>query len=405
MPTVLIVVYWFPPAGGPGVQRVLKFVKYLPQFGWQPVVLTATAETHPVQDPTLLRDVPPGNPVYRVDSPDVNRLRRGAERRGLGKAVTAANVALMLPDAALFWARKARSTAREIVQRHAPAVVLSSSPVGSAHLLGRWVHRSAGLPWVADFRDPWSQDKLYPYLPGYRGLNARMEKRVLADADRITTVSTTLHAMLTGLGNLPAAKVTIIENGYDEDDVRLLPPPRTSRFTITYTGEFSRIRKPDAFVAAIDLLVNRGDIPLEDLRVAFAGKQTGRFVPDRPPFEQLGYLSHDRLDALREQTDLLLLIQGDSPTAPAKLYEYLGSNRPTLSISEPGNVGSELVTRTRGGIATTHDAGEIAAAILPYYSAWKRGEWSYAPDWELIRSFSRRSLTGQLAGVLAEVAR
>jgi glycosyltransferase involved in cell wall biosynthesis len=277
--------------------------------------------------------------------------------------------------------------------------------VGSAHLLGGWIRRSQGVRWVADFRDPWSADKLYPYFPGYRALNRRMEQRVLANADHVTTVSTTLHRLLTGLGNLPPEGVTIIENGYDEDDVRLLPPPDTTRFTITYTGEFSRIRKPDAFVAAIELLLSRGDIAVSELRVAFAGKQTHRFVPSHPPFEQLGYLTHDRLDALREESDLLLLIQGDSPTAPAKVYEYLGSNRPTLSIADRGNVGSELVMRARGGVSTTHDAEEIAAAILPYYRAWKSGLWTYTPDWELIRSFTRRRLTGQLAAVLAEVAR
>jgi glycosyltransferase involved in cell wall biosynthesis len=363
--------------------------------------VTATPESYPVLDSTLVADIAPGTPIYRVQGRDVNALRPAFERRGLGKLVSAANLALMLPDAFLFWARMARAVVGEAVERHQPAAVYSSSAPASAHRLALWTRHTYGLPWIADFRDPWSQNELYPYYPGYRAINRRLEREVLLAASRIVTVSPPLIEMLRRLSGRAAADVVLIENGYDEDDVTPLPPPDTSRFTIAYTGEFSRLRRPDAFVDAIDRLTAGGRIPVDDIRVLFAGKDTARYIPDRPPFEQLGYLNHDQLAEVRKESDLLLLIHNDSGAARGnyggKLYEYLASNRPTLAVTGPGNVAAQLIERARAGVATRHDPDEIGNAILAYYRAWRAGGVHYDPDWNIIRRFSRRSLAGLLA--------
>ena len=317
------------------------------------------------------------------------------------------NAALFLPDAALTWAYRARPVVREAIRDYQPSVIFSSALPASAHMLGLWAHRAAGLPWVTDFRDPWSENELQPYLPGYRALNRRLEARVLAASDRILTVSPPLEEMFARLCG-DRARVRLIENGYDPEDVTVLPPPQTRRFTISYTGEFSRIRRPDTFIEAIDRLVAAGSIPADEIRVAFAGKDTAKFVPDRPPYEQLGYLKHDDLSALRRDTDLLLLIHGDSAQSrgnySGKIFEYLGCNRPTLAITGPDNVAAQLITSARAGTATGHSPDEIAAAVLGYYQGWKSGRFNYAPDWDVIQHFTRRNLTGLLAEQLAEVS-
>jgi len=395
----LIVVHAFPPAGGPGVQRMLKFVKYLPEFGWQPIVLTAKPEAYLVRDDTLLRDVPEGTPVYRVTDPDVNRLRPGANRLGLGKLVTAVNVALMLPDANLFWAHKARKTAREIIAKYQPSIILSSSPPASAHLLALWFHRHFAIPWIADFRDPWSENAQTPYYPGYRAINRRMERHVLNDCQHVTTVSPPLVKMFQRLSE-QRRNVTLIENGYDESDVAFLPPPQTEQFTILYTGTFSRLRRPDAFIKAITQLIAQRQIPLEALRVVMAGKNIAEYVPERRPFENLGYLNHAALNDLRRDSDLLLLILNDSPASrgnySAKVFEYLACNRPTLCITHPENVAAQLITRAKAGQVVKPNPDEIAQAILTYYQAWKNRAFAHAPDWNVIRHFTRRSLTQRL---------
>ena len=221
--TVLVFVHDFPPAGGAGVQRVLKFVKYLPDFGWRSVVITATPESYTVIDGTLAGDIPADTPILRVPSFDPNRLRPRFERLWLGKALSLFNAALFLPDAALTWAFRARPVVQSAIQEYQPAVIFSSALPASVHMLGLWTHRTTGLPWVADFRDPWSESQLLPYLPGYRDINRQMESQVLAATNRITTVSPPLTEMFGRLAH-DGSKVMLIENGYDETDVVSLPP-------------------------------------------------------------------------------------------------------------------------------------------------------------------------------------
>ena len=134
--TVLVLVHDFPPAGGAGVQRVLKFVKYLPEFGWRSVVVTATPESYGVIDNTLTSDIPADTPILRVPSFDPNRLRPRCERLRLGKALSLFNAALFLPDAAMTWAYRARPVVRQAIRDYQPAVIFSSALPASAHMLG-----------------------------------------------------------------------------------------------------------------------------------------------------------------------------------------------------------------------------------------------------------------------------
>lgn len=399
--SVLFIAYNFPPAGGAGVQRSIKFAKYLPEFGWKPIVITTTPEAFPLHDESMLADVPVDTPVYRIKSYDIKGLRPLFSRIKLSKLNTALNLLLMLPDAALLWARLARSIVREAVKQHNPCIIYSSSAPESAHLLGMWAKRVFKLPWIADFRDPWSQNRLVTYYPGYRAVNRCLESRVLANADCVVTVSPPLSnefKRITG-GRLKSVKV--IENGYDEDDVAALPPHHTDCFTITYTGTFTRLRRPDAFVAAIDQLIDSGQVKVEQIRVVMAGKNIVKYIPGRVPFEQPGYLNHDRLKHLFRKSDLLLLIQDESPknrgAYSGKLFEYLGSNRPTLAITHPDNVAAQLIKGARAGAVTRHDSSEIAAAILHYYRIWESGRFDYAPDWNVIQKYTRRNLTACLA--------
>ena len=178
-------------------------------------------------------------------------------------------------------------------------------------------------------------------------------------------------------------------------------PRRTDRFTITYTGTFSRLRQPAALIAAVDQLTASGQIPVDQIRVVVAGKDTAQYIPDRPPFEQCGYLAHNALKEIRARTDLFLFLQDNVRESrgaySAKLFEYLGSNRPTLAITYRGNVGAALVESAQAGKTAGYDPAEIAAAIRPYYQAWRLGRFDYSPDWATIQKYTRRNLTARLA--------
>lgn len=408
MKTVLFITYNFPPCGGPSVQRSLKFAKYLPGLDWQPIVITTNARAYPIQDFSLENDIPPGTPIYRPTSWDVNSWRPAFRKLKLGKLHAAINTLFALPDGAIFWARMARPSVKQAIAVHQPQIVYTTSGPYSAHLLGLWIKKSFGLPWVADFRDPWSQNRIIHYPPGYRTLNRRMERQVLESADHIVTVSRPIAQSLGDLMGEANTPVSVIPNGYDPDDVPSLAPTETSKFTITYTGKFTRLRRPDALVEAVTSLVDSGQIPADKIELIFAGSNLDAFIPSRPPFTKLGYLPHGELGALWQRSTMLLLVQDPSPenkgAYSAKLFEYLAANRPILAITSPSNVAADLIRQTQGGIVVSHDPAEIKTVLLDYYRAWRAGDVGHSPDWEIIHCFSRPELTAQLADIFNQLA-
>lgn len=397
---VLFITYHFPPIASSGVQRPLKFIKYLPEFGWQPVVITSTPNAYPIHDESLWLDVPPNTPVYRVNSYEVDAVRPFFDRLRLGKLVSALKLAL-IPDSAVFWSYLSRATVKAAVKANQPDVIFSTSGPGSAHLLAQWAKKTFGLPWFADFRDPWSQNPLAPFYPGYRSINRYLERKVLTSADAVIAISEPLACSLEQLANDSQCRTLVIENGFDEDDVEKLPLQQTEKFTITYTGRFTPKRRPDAVVTAIQNLIRDGTIDPAHFQVLIAGPDTKRYTPDGPPFEHLGYLNHHQLKDVRVKSNLLLQIQSDDPgfmyAHSGKLFEYLGSNRPTLSITHPQNAAAALIESANAGTTVHHNPAEIAHAILYYYNKWQTGDSDYHPNWEVISQYTRRNLSAKLA--------
>lgn len=406
---VLFVAYNFPPHGGAGVQRSAKFVKYLPDFGWQPLVVTTTADAGPVQDQSLLEDIPTDVPVWRIPGFSISRLRNRLACYGLGKLATVINLLLRIPDPALFWARNTHSTISRIIEKEHPQVIYTTSGPYSSHFVGMWARRRFHIPWFADFRDPWSRNLLMPYLPGYRALNRRIERQVLAEADRVACVSEPwLDDLRKNLGEQPE-KFIVLSNGYDETDIQPLPAPaETDRFTLTHLGSLYRNRRPDALIQAVKLLVGSSRIPVSEARVLFIGKNVRHSVPDAPPFETQDYVAHKELDHFRAQTSVFLLILATSSdnigNHSGKLFEYLASNRPILGIVPPGGVAEQLVKKTRTGITVGGDVYAIADAIETLYRRWKSGASDWNPNWDLIRQYTRRNLTSRLAAEFDRLA-
>jgi glycosyltransferase involved in cell wall biosynthesis len=399
---VLFVAYNFPPHGGAGVQRSVKFVKYLPQFGWDPLVLTTAADANPMQDPSLLTDITEDRCIFRVPAFSIAKLQAYLSRYKLGSLAVLLNVLLQLPDAALFWAYHVRAKVAQVVQHFEPQIIYTTSGPYSSHLVGMWARQAFGIPWFADFRDPWSQNLLIPYLPGYRTLNRRIERRVLAQADRVACVSQPwLDDLYRNLGT-QCEKFLVLSNGYDESDIQpLAMPSATDRFTLTHIGSFYRNRRPDVLIQAVELLVSSRRIPLSEIRVLFIGSNARRAVPDRPPFETRSYVPHKELEHIRRKTSVFLLILATAPdnigNYSGKLFEYLASNRPILGIVPPGGVAELLIRKTRTGIAVGGDVSAIADAIEALYHQWKSDASDWNPDMDLIRQYTRRTLTARLA--------
>ena len=402
MKKVLFIAYNFPPHGGPGVQRSLKFVKYLREFGWEPIVVSSAENAGVTQDEALLNDIPKDTAVYRVDAFSPGRMVAMAKRVRLDYPVRVMNVLLALPDPMRWWAWRAQRHVAEIIKKHKPDIVYTTSGPYSSHLLGRWIKEQFGLPWLADFRDPWSSNLVIPYPPGYRWLNRRLECSVLAKADAVSCVSEPWLNELRYVLGRSSEKFRVIENGFDPDDIVRHPPRENEKiFTITHLGSFYPNRRPDTFIEAVKELITEGKIDKHKIACRFVGENARNYVPQAEPFEPLGYVSHRAAQEFVGRTDALLLIlaadRRNIGNYSGKIYEYIACNRPILGIVPPGGVAEKLIHDTRTGITVDGAVANIKRALLELYRMWLDGKNSFQPDWQEINRHTRFEATRLLA--------
>ena len=435
---VLIISYYFPPCGGAGVQRTLKFVKYLPQFGWQPVVLTARNADYPAYDPSLLMEVPERMPVYKAWIFEPYSLYRKWTGRPAGEAVDIATLTLseaerrqwperlaewvreafFVPDARIGWFPFALWKGLTVVRREGIKLLYSSAPPYTCHLIGLFLKRLTGLPWVVDFRDSWigwhSTPQRRPWLS--RRLEFWMEEMVLGWADRIVTVSEGIWADLKGRHTwIRDERWQWLPNGYDAEDFQWAKPQKKdARLTFTYTGSLYGNRHPGALLKALQEVFKEQPETRDHIRFRFIGR-IGRTILDelqshtwRDVVEVIPYVSHQKCLGYLLATDVSLLIIDDAPVnrgiLTGKLFEYLGAQKPILALAPEGEA-ANLIRDTNTGIVIPPKAiGKIKEAIFNYYMDWKKGTLERG-DFRKIMEFDRRKLTQKLARILDDVAK
>jgi glycosyltransferase involved in cell wall biosynthesis len=430
LPRVLVVTYYFPPAGGPGVQRTLKTVRYLRDAGYEPVVLTVEAGAFPSQDASLARDVPEGVEVLRTPAPDpftvYGRLTgKGADAVPTGAVSDAgllsklalwvrANV--FLPDARVGWVPFAKHAGRKVLggaerAKEPFAAVVTSGPPHSVHLVGRRLQRT-GVPWVADFRDPWTEINFYGDLPmsgAARAIDRWLERRVLKGADAVTTVSPTWARLLEEQGGLPDGTVHVVHNGVDEADLGAAEgvAVRDDAFALAHVGSFYATRNPEAVWAAVRHLREGGEAERLVIRLVGRVDASVRRGAEAAgvPVEVVPYVPHD--EAVREQARAGLLLLSIEPFAAdrgmitGKLYEYLASGRPVLGVGPPGGDAAALLDETGGGeLFARDDVAGIADAIRRHHDAWAAGAPLEGAPWEAVAPYTRRAQTARLADVI-----
>lgn len=422
---VLVVTYYFPPSGGAGVQRPTKWVRYLPAHGVAPTVLTVRAGAYPHLDPAMAADVPPGVLVVRTPAPDPFALYGRLTGRSRADAVAArthrvgdseawlerlarwvrANV--FVPDARVGWVPFAVRAARRLHARTPFDAVVTTGPPHSAHLVGRHLARAHGVPWVADFRDPWT-DIHYVGALG-RGARAeardrRLEASVLAEADALLTVSEPLARRLRERAG--ATPVHVVRNGFDPADFAgPSPVPRADAFEIAYVGTL--FATPASLLDALAdepraVLRILGTVP-DDFGAAVATRGLGRRVTVEPPVPH-----GEAVAAMRRAHLLLLTVEAAwsyaDAVVPGKTYEYFASGRPVLGLGPPGEAADLLAAAGAGAMLAPDDAPALRAALGAHVDAWARGTplAGAAPD--RLGPYDRRAQAGVVAEVLRDVA-
>lgn len=439
MKRVLVVTYYWPPSGGSGVQRWVKFAKYLPHEGWEPVIYTPENPEYTAIDHTLEAEIPhtveiirrpitePYN-LYRKlmgkgASTDMKTLTAGAS----GGAVTEISSGrksfkqrlslwirgnLFVPDPRVGWVKPSVRFLKKYLAEHPVDVIVTTGPPHSMHLIGQRLHKELGIPWIPDFRDPWSRMYYLKHLPmsarTWRRLRS-MEQSVLDDCSTVLAVTPLVQEEFRAQTKTPVAMIT---NGYDGGDFEQAVEP-DGFFNIVHTGLFAADGNPLNLWKALGVKAWADPDFKAALRLRLVGK-VDREVYDaieeaglKNNLVDLGYRDH--LAAVREQlaaTVLVLPLRNDPeyrPILPGKLFEYLASRRPVLGIGQEDGAMARVLADTGAGVTAGWDnLGAIRDFIDKAWEQFKAG--GVPPVEGDIARFSRRSLTRELAALLERVS-
>lgn len=409
MRRILLIAYHFPPLlGSSGIQRTLRFVQYLPSFGWEPTVLTVHPRAYPETDAESLKEIPVNCDVVRV--PCVDAARHLSVLGFYPQQLT-------VPDRWASWSLLGPRVAGRICRKRGIDVIWSTYPMATAHKIAAEVKRRTGLPWVADIRDPMI-DEGFPSMPLQRRAFERIEADVMEEADRVVFVTPSARAKYAKkYPDAPSERLELVENGFDEStftSVSGAPPSIQGRpLVLLHSGiVYPLERDPTALFRALSMLkeakeIRKGDFVLRfrapvvvDLLRALAAEHR---VEDWIEIgDQVNYRA-----ALQEmlESDALVILQGRicNEQIPAKMYEYLRAGRPVLGLTDPeGDTGRRLASLGVPHVAALEDADAIAHALLALLRSLQCGTAAPVPT-EVVSQYSRRHLTGSLAGILDAV--
>jgi glycosyltransferase involved in cell wall biosynthesis len=424
---VLIITYYWPPSGGGGVQRWLKFVKYLRNFGWEPIIYTPEDPHFELQDESLLSDVPEGlevikRPIWEPFSLYKAFLgKKAVQKQGIISAssnsfLTKLSIWLrgnyFIPDARVFWVRPSINYLSGYLRKHSIDVMVTTGPPHSLHLIGLEVKKRTGINWLADFRDPWSRWDVLDQLKltkHSRNSHRKLEQHVLQNADLVLTVSNSLKESLSTLG---ARNIKVITNGYDFDIVQSadnIP----DKFRISHVGLLNTGRNPVLLWQVLAELAEEIQGFADDLEIYLSGTIENAVITSIESNSQLhdkyvnrGYQSHDEVTKVYQDSAILLLLINNTDNAswilPGKMYEYIAQGKPILALGKPESDASDVLTSVGFNPCLRYNNKQkIKAFVRRVYDDFKNGIIHIEGD--DVEKYHRRALTKSLAACLDQL--
>ncbi len=428
MKKVLIISYYWPPAGGPGVQRILKFVKYLPQFGWEPVVLTVEKPDSPTEDLSLLNDIPKGCKIYKTKSLepfDIYKkftgkksdekipgdvLLQSSDDSFKDKIAKWVRINLFIPDAKIGWKKYAVKQGLEIIKKENIDLIFTTSPPQTVALIGRKLAKLTGVKWIADFRDPWMEIVYYQKLSRSKitkAIDASLERKVMNDADTIVTISEDMARLLKGKSK--EQNVVVIPNGFDETDFDSVEFGKNDKFTIAYTGTMSNDRMPYPFIYAVKKMIYDDDI--KNIQMNFAGKFCNEFhklIEEenlQKYFYMQNFVPHKESTKILQSSDTLLLVIDNVPDnrgfLTGKLFEYMGCKKPIFAIGPTDGDANLIIKEADCGIMVDYnDNDEAYKSLKMMYDNWLNNITNFKFN---VENYSRKNLTKKLTKTFEEI--
>lgn len=426
MKRVLIITYYWPPSGGAGVQRWLKMVKYLRSFGWEPIIYTPENPAYPVLDQTLQNDIPEGIEIWKHPIWEPYEWYKKFTGRKKSEHVFSGfmqekkkkgwkdDVALwirsnfFIPDARTFWIKPSIQFLTEKLNDAPVNLIVSTGPPHSAHLIALGVKNNTRIPWIADFRDPWTKIDYFHQLKltkASRTKHESLERDVLVNADAVSCVS---WHWADDFKAMSGRSVLVITNGYDEEDFNNIITEPSKRFTISHIGSMNADRNHKSLWSALQRLC--ADLPnfKLDFQLVLIGKNDTQVYDDIQKYNlganllHLDYLPHNQIAYYQCNATVLLLSLGNMPSVlgllPGKLFEYLAARRPILVIGPEDGDSSRIVRETSSGITCNfNDEQKLYQQIGNWYSKWKSG--SLSIEQHHIEQYTRQNITKQMAAL------
>lgn len=426
---VLIVTYYWPPSGGVAVQRWLKFVKYLRDFGWEPIVYTPENPESFYDDHSLLKDFPSNievikRPIWEPYNIYKWITGRKGKKLGLGFADESGKKGLatrltiwlrgnlLIPDPRIFWVRPSVKFLRRYLKQNPVDAIVTTGPPHSMHLIGLELKRKCNLAWLADFRDPWTNIDFYHELMLTKPANwyhHKLEQRVVKTADWLLVVS---QQMKREFDNLGGKNILVLTNGFDSDDIPYSETLPDNGFSICYVGTMNSARNPIVLWQALSRMCSTNKEFAQKLKIVMAGQidisvtNTIKSLNLERNFEYLGLLPHDKAMELQKSSKVLLLVANNTPNAKGiitgKLFEYLAVGKRILAIGPSDGDLAEIIRETGAGDVVGYDDVDNAIQTLTrYFNLFEQGELD--PEPKGIEKYSRKALTGRLAEILNQI--
>lgn len=435
MKKVLFLAYNFPPIGWSGVQRSLKFVKYLRDFNWEPIVVTVKNSSFCMKDESLLKEIPEGLKIIRIEEFNsnyykdkiVNEIENFISpvttilsndhcifyKNYINQNFNSIKTLLSLPDDEVLWSKKVLDEIDSLVDFNKIDLIYSTSYPYSTHFIGYSLKQKYNIPWVTDFRDEWTNDPSYNFDKNnvFFKVQKEMESKILNYCDKIITISPIAKENYINTFNINPSKIHVITNGYDESDFLNLPSNnKNDKFTIIYNGSLYLERNPNIILKSINSLIDKFIIDKNKIEIKFIGTCTPdiyKTIFENNKYNIIKYIQYlPHIQSLKEtsKANLLLLLIGKNPRLKSvytgKIFEYLRLKKPILSISPKNSVVEHLLFSTNCGKNFEYDdIYNITNYIKNLYDKWNNNDSKFNRKEEEIKKFNRKFLTQNLSNI------
>lgn len=422
---VLVIAYFFPPIGGGGIQRTIKFVKYLPDFNWEPIILTVKDGLWISKDNSLSKTIPENLKIYRTKCFGIKTYFKYVKKNKYDNIPKKINPIgyilqiifnLILPDFAIGWYYYTVKIGEEIIQSNDIDLIYTTSPPFSEHLIGWILKKKTKKKWIADFRDSFVSDpNLSNDLVGFAQRFTRKiyEKIIISNSDLIITATDPIRQDLLDRyqGKLSECEIITITNGFDRDDFKNLQKinHKNKKMTITYTGTFQGKQTAFYFIESLKSAIKENKNLMNDIHIRFIGEfshyDKELFSDDeiKDVIEIIEYVPYEKSLAYQINSDVNLLIisvskkEGGDQIFTGKIFEYIGAGKPIFGLVPDGIAKDLILTEKLGIVADPNNISDIKTKIMHIYELWKKDLLIMNSNPELFRVYERKELTRILA--------